>query len=182
MTRRKSHNSVSLRGFLQLMRLFQSFVSTSDDRPASAIGGEAVQKPSVLTSAQSMARLRRWFRYPPLQLLVPAPRDSLRSSKFADKTPLLASGVGLQISGRDSLATGAWRLEESQTSSNSDSFHRSPRESVRDRPFCHFQLTAWALHPDFAIQPIQEVAHTPTCTVPDRPPPQRRERETYDDT
>ena len=58
--------------------------------------------------------LRRWFLCPYLcqragpelaPPLVPAPQDSLRSSQST-------LGVGLQISSKDSLSTGAWRLEE----------------------------------------------------------------------
>ena len=80
----------------------------------------AVQKPPVLPSAQAMARFRCWFCGPPLcqragfepaPLLMPVPRDSLRPSQFSVKMPPLPSGVGLQISGRDSLARSAWCLE-----------------------------------------------------------------------
>ena len=33
---------------------------------------------------------------------------------FQDKTPPVPSGIGLQISGKDSLSTGAWCVEEEQ--------------------------------------------------------------------
>ena len=33
-------------------------------------------------------------------------------SNFSDKPPLLALGIGLQICGKDSFSTSAWRLEE----------------------------------------------------------------------
>ena len=51
-----------MRGFLQLFALMIVRLDQSNDRPACAIGGVAVHKPHVLTSAQAVARFRRWFR------------------------------------------------------------------------------------------------------------------------
>ena len=70
---------------------------------------------TVLTSAHVRARSRRRSRCPPLfqraglqpaQPLEPAQRDSLRSSVSSDKMPHSPSGVGLQISGKDTLELG----------------------------------------------------------------------------
>ena len=71
------------------------------------------------------------------------------------KAPLLASGIGLQISGKKSLATGVWRLEErseiEQRGQSSSIFMRL----CAWRLLCHSQLTTIepAIHPEVAIQP-----------------------------
>ena len=83
--------------------------TSRDDRPRCAGGDVMVQTPPVRSSAQATARFRRWCRCPPLcqraslnfaQPLVPTSRDSLNSSYVLAKAPLLASGIGLQISGK----------------------------------------------------------------------------------
>ena len=95
-------------------------LDTSNDRPACANGGVVVLTLSVWTSAQVEARIRRWFRCPPLcqragcqlaQLRVPAPRDSWTLPQVSDKTPASASGNGPSIPDKESLSTIAWRLE-----------------------------------------------------------------------
>ena len=96
-------------------------LDTANGRPACANGGVVGPTPPVRTSAQVVARFRRQFRCPPpcqraglvlAQLRVPAPQDSLTLPHSSEKTPPLASGTGSQMSDKDSLSTGAWRLEE----------------------------------------------------------------------
>ena len=92
------------------------------------------------------------------QPLMQAPQDSCNSSHCVHKAPLLASGMGLQISGKDSLSTGAWRLEEARNRVTRRVFINVG--AVHDGLLYHSQLTttASAIHPEVAIQPSEEVA------------------------
>ena len=57
---------------------------------------------------------------------MPAPRDSSTSQHSSSRTPPSAAGAGSQISSRDSLAMGAWRVDEGPENEQLVQFARSP--------------------------------------------------------
>ena len=70
------------------------------------------------------------------------------------------SGTGSKISDKDSLSTGAWRLEE-EGPEVQNSGHVSWSFFVRDKLLYPHQLTttASAIHPEIAARPAPEVAY-----------------------
>ena len=97
----------------------------------------------------------------PAKLLVPAPRVYEIVTVFRQD---VAFTVGHRIADFWQGLTRELRLAfgggRGQNSSNSNSFHRSLWDCVRERSVYHFLLTgtSFALHSDFANQRIQEVA------------------------
>ena len=133
-------------------------LDTSGGRPKWAGGGVVVRKSPVLTSAQVI-----WFVFVAgLAVLLFASGlasisrkhscNSWNSSHFSDKPLVLASGIGLQTSGKDSLPTGAWRLRERAR-------NRATRTSfidLHETPCLAGFCTTPAIHPEAAIRQRNE--------------------------
>ena len=146
--------------------------------PDCAGSGVVVQKLLVRTSAQELARSRRWYRGPPLgsglalnsrNLSCPLPA-TLGNRHVCPTKPHCwrrAPDCRVRAKTHSRRALGVWR--RSEKSSNSDSLHRSLWDSLRDGLLYHSQLTTTssATHPEVAIQPSQEAAHT-TSVEPKR--------------